>query len=124
VSDARSADIAGAAAAWLRCQGAEEDPPEWVEDLTLDWTRFDEYAPMWRFVLKLCADVEDDELQVIRMIGVGPLYDMVRVWPERTLTSIEAQAETNATVVQALWSVITSDDAVRKRIDAILDRDE
>jgi hypothetical protein len=117
------ADIARASDEWFACQSAG-DPADWVEDLTLDWLRFGNYKAMWRFVLKLCADVPASDRKTIGMVGVGPLYDMVAWWPESTLTLIETEGHTNATLQRALRAVITSKQPVRERIDAIVARYE
>jgi orotate phosphoribosyltransferase-like protein len=64
------ADIARASAEWLACRAAGDAHADWVEDLTLDWLRFGNYKAMWRFVLKLCADVPKSDHETIGMVGV------------------------------------------------------
>ena len=109
-----------AAVGWLECQRTGIDPYDWVEEQTLDWMRNGNSMAMWRFVLKLCETVDDRE--TIAQIGAGPLYDMVRVWPDVTLPLVEVEAHNNPALLQALSGVITSKPAVRQRIDAILAR--
>ena len=77
---------------------------------------------MWRFVLTLCRNVAPSDHETIGMIGVGPLYDMIRVWPETTFAAIEAEVGTNPALMQALSGGVTSTQAARRRIEAILAR--
>jgi hypothetical protein len=115
-------DIDRVSAAWLASQAGDEHSKDLVES----WqdTRFigDDYEAMWRFVLKLCEDVEPDDTETIGAIGVDPLWGMVNRWPDTTLRLAEAEAATNPTLVQALAIVLTSEQSVRNRMDAILAR--
>jgi hypothetical protein len=115
-------EIAQASGSWLASQRAGEAPDDWVESWQDERRIADDYMAMWRFVLKLCDDVDREDDETIGMIGAGPLWGMCDRWPERTLTLIEAEG-VNPTLVKALAIVVTSDPAVYDRIDGILGRD-
>lgn len=108
------------AVAWLECQRTGLDFYDWVENQTLEWMHSGDFTAMRDFVLELCETADDQ--QTIERIGVGPLYDMVRIWPDLTLKLVEAEADTNPSLLQALSIVMTSKASVRQRIDAILGR--
>ena len=116
------ADIEQASAAWLARRAAGDAPPEWVQDLQLDWVRFGDYEATWRFVLRLCKGVADDDRDTIGMIGADPLHDLIVTWPDAVLTSIEAEVVTNPTLLQALTTIVTQTQHIRGRIDTILAR--
>jgi len=77
---------------------------------------------MWRFVLKLCEDVANDDSDMIGMIGAGPLHDVIDTWPDAALTSIEAEVDATPTLLRALSIVIAPTALAQQRIDAILAR--
>jgi hypothetical protein len=116
------ADIERAAAAWLSCQARGDGPPVWVVELTMHCLRLGHYAAMWRFVLLLCAGAAPDDSETIEMIGVGPLFSMITRWPEATLASIEAEVDSNPTLLRSLAVGITSMQPARQRLDAIVAR--
>jgi hypothetical protein len=117
-----NSDIRQVSAAWLAARSADEPVDDWV----IDWQdrrgiRGD-YMAMWRFVLKLCEDVRGDDSETIGMIGVDPLWSMIYRWPDETLALIETEAPKNPTLLKALSIVLTDEQSVRDRIDAILAR--
>jgi len=114
--------IAQLSRAWLTAQTRDDAPPEWVVEQEDDWVRFGNYAAMWRFVLRLCQDVSDDDDNTIGMIGAGPFWSVIHEWPDAALTAIEAEAEPHPTLIRALSIVTTSTEIVEQRIDAILAR--
>jgi hypothetical protein len=114
--------IAQLSRAWLTAQIGDEAPPEWVEDQEVDWVRFGNYAAMWRFVLRLCQDVSDDDDDTIGMIGAGPFWSAIHEWPDAALTAIEAETDPHPTLLRALSGVIAPTEIVERRIDAILAR--
>ena len=115
-------DIERASATWLACQAVGDAPDDWVEHLEEDWRRDGDYAAMWRFVLKLCQDVADDDSETIGMIGAGPLHDTIHTWPDKALKSIEAAVNGNPKLLQALAIILPHTQSIGERIDAILAR--
>jgi hypothetical protein len=116
------ADIEQASAVWLARRAAGDAPPEWVQDLQLDWVRLGDYEATWRFVLRLCKGAADDDRDTVEMIGADPLHDLIVNWPDAALTSIEAEVDANPTLLQALATIMTETQPIRRRIDAILAR--
>lgn len=116
------ADIERAAAAWLSCRARGEETPTWVEELTLSCLTQGHSAAMWRFVLRLYAGVAPDDTETIEMIGIDPLWSMIREWPDATLASIEAEVDTNPTLARSLSVGITAQEPARQRLAAILAR--
>lgn len=117
-------DIEQVSASWLASQAADNPPEDWVESWQGERRMGGDYTAMWRFVLKLCEDVADDDSDMIGMIGVDPLNSMIITWPDKALTLIEAEVATNPTLHEALAIVLTTEQPVRDRIDRILERDE
>ncbi|HEV3322343.1 MAG TPA: hypothetical protein VG147_09160 [Solirubrobacteraceae bacterium] len=115
-------DIQQVSAAWLAARSADESVDDWVEDWQDERRIQGDYMAMWRFVLRLCDDVQDNDSDTIGMIGVDPLWSMVNRWPDVTFTLLEGDAAKNLILLKALSSVITDDPAVRDRLDAILAR--
>lgn len=114
--------IAQLSRAWLTAQTADEAPSDWVESQQDDWVRFGNYAAMWRFVLRLCQDVSDDDDDTIGMIGAGPFWSVIHEWPDAALTAIEAETDLHPTLLRALSGVVAPTDLAQQRIDAILAR--
>lgn len=114
------ADIARASAAWLAYQATEDEQYEWAINVQDRWLIEGAYEAMWRFLLLVCADVEDDEDEIIEMIGAGPLENMIVTWPDAALRLVEAEVETNPTMLRALASTWTQGLPIRERIDRIL----
>ena len=88
-------DIEQVSAAWLASQATEEPPDGWVERWQTRRCVDGDYMVMWRFVLKLCQEVAADDSDTIGMIAADPLWCVIDNWPDRALTSIEAEVETN-----------------------------
>jgi hypothetical protein len=115
-------DIRQVSAAWLAARSADDPVDDWVEDWQDRRGIRGDYMAMWRFVLRLCDDVQDGDSDTIGMIGVDPLWSMVNRWPDETFSLLEGEVAKNPTLLEALSSVITDDPAVRDRLDAILAR--
>ena len=94
----------------------------WVNDLEDRWRRDNDYAAMWRYVLKLCDDVAVDDTHTIGMIGAGPLENLVVRWPDEALPAIDIEVANNRVLLEALATTWTQGLAIRDRIDAILER--
>lgn len=122
MTPASDRDIERVSASWLASQAADEAPDDWVEQWQTKRCVDGDYMAMWRFVLRLCVDVSDDDSETIEMIGVDPLNGMIITWPDTALTLIEAEVVTNSTLLEALSIVLTDSPIVRDRIDAILAR--
>ncbi len=75
---------------------------------------------MSRFVLQLCRDVSPNDHDNIGMIGVAPLEDLIQTWENEALTLVEAEAENNPVLLEALRSVWTRTPTSRERIRALL----
>jgi hypothetical protein len=116
--------IAQLSHAWLAAQTAGEAPPEWVADQQLDWLRLGNYTAMWRFVLRLCQDVADDDDDAIAQIGADPFWNVIQEWPDTALAEIEAETNPHPMLLRALSSVIAPTELVQQRMDEILARHE
>jgi hypothetical protein len=115
-------DIARVSAAWLAYQATEDEQYDWVMDVQSKWQRYDDHDSMWRFLLKLCVDVPNDDDDLIGMIGAGPLEEMIVTWTETALALVETEVETNPTMLRALAGVWTQGLPIRERLDTILAR--
>jgi hypothetical protein len=112
--------ISRLARAWLTATMASEQPPDWVEDETLGWRGRGDFGSLWRFVLRLCDDVADDDTEAIEQIGVDPLWTLVNYWPDAALAAIEEEADTQPKLLGALSIVIPPSHVAGSRIEAIL----
>jgi hypothetical protein len=115
-------DIERASAAWLAYQATQEEQYDWVVERQDDWLIHGDYDSMWRFLLKLCMDVANDDDDTIGMIGAGPLENMIVTWPDTALRLVTAEVGRNPTMLQALAGVWTQGLPIRGRLDAILAR--
>ncbi|HWY89934.1 MAG TPA: hypothetical protein VNY31_04620 [Solirubrobacteraceae bacterium] len=122
VEQPSDSDIARASTAWFAYQATEDEQYDWVIDLQNDWRENGNYEAMWRFLLKLCMDVANDDDDMIGMIGAAPLEDMIVTWPDTALRLVEAEVEKNPTMLRALAGTWTQGLPIRGRLDAILAR--
>ncbi len=122
VDQPTDSDIARASTTWFAYQATEDEQYDWVIDLQNKWRENGDYEAMWRFLLKLCMDVANDDYDMIGMIGAAPLEDMIVTWPDTALRLVEAEVEKNPTMLRALAGTWTQGLPIRGRIDAILAR--
>jgi hypothetical protein len=115
-------DIVRASAAWFAYQATEDEQYDWVIDLQNDWRENGNYEAMWRFLLRLCMDVANDDEDMIGMIGAAPLEEMIVTWPDTALRLVEAEVQKNSTMLRALAGAWTQGLPIRGRLDAILAR--
>jgi hypothetical protein len=116
-------EIARVSAAWLAYVAGHDPEQQWASDVKEEWSAERNYATMSRFVLRLCRDVDPGDADVIARIGAGPLEDLIVTWPHRAFILVEAEVETNPTLLHALATVWTQGQPfVRGRIQAILAR--
>jgi hypothetical protein len=115
-------DIAQASTAWFAYQATEDEQYDWVINLQNQWRENGNYEAMWRFILKLCKDVANDDDDMIGMIGAAPLEDMIVSWTDTALSMIEVEVEKNPTMLRALAGTWTQGLPIRERLDAILAR--
>jgi hypothetical protein len=115
-------DIQRVSAAWLASRSADESLDEWVIEWQDERLWQGDYVAMWRFVLRLCEGVRDDDSEIIGMIAADPLWSMIYRWPDETLTLIEAEVPKNLTLLKALPIILTDEPSVRERLDAIIAR--
>ncbi len=113
-------EVARVSEAWLALQATKDSQHDWSVDAKETWREAGDYSAMLRLVLQLCRDVAPDDGENIVMIGVSPLEDLIREWPDATLSLVEKEVDSNPTLLKALKSVWTRQQAVRERIDAIL----
>jgi hypothetical protein len=69
-------DIQRTSYAWLAPRPIAP-PPDWVVRWQEKRHGQGDYKIMWRFVLRLCEDVQDDDSEMFRMIGLDSLWLMV-----------------------------------------------
>lgn len=114
--------IEPASVSWLTTAAAGKAPDEWVNSLQMEWLGTGQFEYFWRFILKLCEDVDPNNKEIIDKIGVDPIVSLMLEFPDQTLQAIEEAAEQQPTLISALSIVMGDSEEVDARIDAILAR--
>jgi hypothetical protein len=105
--------------AWLAFQVTRDSEHEWSVATWDSWLEVGDYAAMSRFVLQLCRDVAPDDHKAIAMIGAAPLEDLIQRWEDAGISLVEAEAENNPILLEALDSVWLRSETSRERITAL-----
>jgi hypothetical protein len=109
------------ARAWLRYQYERRAEDLWSLDV-LSRLIHSDFDDAWAIVIELCSIAENEE--ELCSIGSGPVEDLVRAQPERTIEALETLVDADRRLAHVAACIWAWNSPYRSRIDLLLQKHE